>query len=75
MRTDKDSPFEWVQLTFSIRSKQKFAAYRGKQLVAGNADEWIDVEDHWVFEHKTRVPVDSQKQPVTGARWRLVARL
>jgi hypothetical protein len=82
IRFSKDSPFEWLQLTYCIRSKQRFAAYKqekeGKKdvwkLVAGDPDKVIDVEDYWVFEHKTRTPVDKKKMPVEGARWRLVKR-
>eukprot|EP00882_Tetradesmus_deserticola_P018896 GHRQ01020305.1.p2 GENE.GHRQ01020305.1~~GHRQ01020305.1.p2 ORF type:complete len:182 (+),score=82.15 GHRQ01020305.1:2-547(+) len=75
----KDSPFEWLRMTYCIRSKQRFAAYRVQkgqkdELVAGNPDEVIDVEDYWMFEHKTRAPVNNQKVPVEGARWRLVKR-
>jgi large subunit ribosomal protein L45 len=65
-------------MTYCIRSKQRFAAYKveGKreELVAGDPDEVIDVEDYWVFERKTRKAVDDVKTPVEGARWRLVKR-
>ncbi|KAF6266672.1 hypothetical protein COO60DRAFT_1623453 [Scenedesmus sp. NREL 46B-D3] len=79
VRLTKDSPFEWLRLTYCIRSKQRFAAYRVQkgqrdELVAGNPDEVIDVEDYWMFEHKTRTPVNNEKIPVEGARWRLVKR-
>jgi hypothetical protein len=44
------------------------------ELVAGNPDEVIDVEDYWMFEHKTRPALKHEKVPVEGAHWRLVAR-
>lgn len=78
-KSDQHSPLEWVQLTYRIRSRQRFAAYRrrgaAQELVAGDPDAVIDVEDHWVFEHKTRVPGERGKQEVEKARWRLVGRL
>jgi hypothetical protein len=45
-----------------------------RELVAGNPDEVIDVEDYWMFEHKTRTAVKGEKLPVEGACWRLVKR-
>eukprot|EP00883_Tetradesmus_obliquus_P001208 jgi/Sobl393_1/11288/SZX60685.1 len=80
LKLSKDSPFDWLQLTYCIRSKQRFAAYKTQQhgkkleLVAGNPDEVIDVEDYWMVERKTRAPVEKQRVPVEGSRWRLVKR-
>eukprot|EP00775_Hariotina_reticulata_P013697 gene13697-13819_t len=78
-KSDKESLFEWIQLTYRIRSKQRFAAYQGKgdqkQLVAGDPAAAINVEDYWVFEHKTKTPIKGEKQPVEGGRWRLIGRL
>ncbi len=45
------------------------------QLVAGDPDKILDAEDYWVFEYKSRAPVNKQKQQEPGARWRLVGRL
>jgi hypothetical protein len=76
---ENQSVFDWIQLTYRIRSKQRFAAYQVKgdrrQLVAGDPAATINVEDYWVFEHKTKKPVNKEKQPVEGGRWRLVGRL
>eukprot|EP00878_Enallax_costatus_P016851 GHUV01017690.1.p1 GENE.GHUV01017690.1~~GHUV01017690.1.p1 ORF type:complete len:237 (+),score=40.75 GHUV01017690.1:388-1098(+) len=83
--SSKTSPILWVQLTYRIRSQQRFAAYRidtdqkgrhqQQKLVFGHPDELIDVEDHWVFEYKARLPSQNRQQEWPGARWRLVSRL
>lgn len=69
-------------MTFRITSKQKFAAYRVRGvaqpvLLAGDPDAVLDVEDHWVLEHKTFVRngkerLDSVPQ---GSRWRLIGQI
>ena len=49
--TLQDDKTAWVQLTVKIPSEQSFAAYSAKKnLVAGNPDKAIKVEDTWVFE-------------------------
>eukprot|EP00879_Flechtneria_rotunda_P031989 GHRR01035130.1.p1 GENE.GHRR01035130.1~~GHRR01035130.1.p1 ORF type:complete len:284 (+),score=69.38 GHRR01035130.1:123-854(+) len=81
LKSEENSQFEWIQLTFRIRSKQRFAAYKlikegrvvkDQELVAGDPDQLIDVEDYWVFERKTKVPIDKQQIPLENSRWRLV---
>eukprot|EP00850_Spirogloea_muscicola_P008257 SM000043S15885 [mRNA] locus=s43:709493:711221:- [translate_table: standard] len=64
-RSNTDNAF--VQLTLSIRSSQKCAAYgkRG-QVVAGDKDQELDVKDVWVFEKPLLVKEE---------RWRLAGRL
>lgn len=81
-KISNESPIEWIQLTFRITSKQRFAAYRARGaaqplLLAGDPSAVLDVEDHWVLEHKTFVR-DSKQATVSmprGARWRLVGQL
>jgi hypothetical protein len=54
--------FDWLQFTFCITSKQRFAAY-GQQrgdtpvLLAGDPDKVLDVTEYVVFERKTREKV------------------
>lgn len=53
-----ESAFDWLQYTYCISSKQRFAAYdRENRLVAGNPDEVMDVTEYVVFERKTRSKV------------------
>ncbi|KAF8072924.1 mapkbp1 [Scenedesmus sp. PABB004] len=80
-KLDKDSPVDWIQLTFRITSRQRFAAWRVSrgqpdELVAGDPGAEVDVVDYWVIEHKTLQPgPNKEKQFLKDARWRLVGQL
>lgn len=82
----QESPYDWIQYTFCISSKQRFAAYgANKALLAGNPDEVLDVTEYCVFERKTRSRVKLTAggrlagmtavadTALEGSRWRLVA--
>jgi hypothetical protein len=58
----QDSPFDWLQFTFRINSKQRFAAYskdaKGQEvLVSGDPNQVLDVTEYCVFERKTKSKV------------------
>jgi large subunit ribosomal protein L45 len=65
--TEQDRSVSFVQFTVIIKSKQTWVAYDKKgNVVAGDPNEILNVEDFWVFEHGLKVP---------NPRWRLAARL
>jgi hypothetical protein len=84
-----DSPFNWIQLTYCIISKQRFAAYKtdpktGREtLVEGDPSKGEEVVEYCVFERKTRqgwsktpgkaMPTLKMQEALEGSRWRLVA--
>mmetsp|Transcript_22481 Transcript_22481/g.37580 ORF Transcript_22481/g.37580 Transcript_22481/m.37580 type:complete len:330 (+) Transcript_22481:114-1103(+) len=64
-QTDLENAF--VQFTMHFQSQQRFAAYNAKgELVAGDPERLINVEDYWVLERSL-----SQ----ANARWRLAGRI
>jgi hypothetical protein len=81
-----ESPYDWIQYTYCISSKQRFAAYGfNTALLAGNPDEVLDVTEYCVFERKTKAKVKMTAgnrlsgistvadTALEGSRWRLVA--
>ena len=59
----------FAQITFLIRSNQKFVVYNSKgHRIAGSEDKELSVEECWVFERLI------QKDSLTS-RWRVAARL
>ena len=80
------SPNTYMQFTFCITSKQRFAAYGEvdpatgtPKLLEGDPDKVLDVVEYCVFERKVRDRTSVQGSliakpaPLEGSRWRLVA--